>query len=150
MKIGQIAFIFLAYGILKFMIVNSLGTSIEGYSNQGFTPPSFPTLKVCFYDTANKTGCDTTFFNSNCSALDFTCSSVAAATANIAIGIYIGFLFLTKLIIYLALLIYFIASLLFSTIPDAPWYINLMILTPLILGMSLAIFRMLRSGNTSD
>ncbi len=70
----------------------------------------------------------------DCDIIDLTCSNIAAAIANVGLFLFFIGVIITNIIVYLGQLIIFIPIIIFEPLPDAPWYVNLMIIgTPTIM-----------------
>lgn len=105
---AKIFFIVIGVAVFKFLIVG--GSEI-------FTP-SFEVFTVPELD----------FVDIDCDLFDFTCSSVAQATQNIALLLKFIVVIIVDVLLYLGQLIIFIPVIILNPLPDSPWYINLLLM----------------------
>lgn len=127
MNIISLVFGLTVYGVIKFMI---LGGAVAG------SPPVFGALTATYeFEEIPE-----------CNELLLCLNILGTFLLNVFIFFAIIIQFFINILVYIALLITFIGSILIQTIPGAPWYINIIMLTPLTLIGVLLIFKLATKG----
>lgn len=172
MKMGVLLFIFIAFSIFKAMILGT-PTSFAGTPTlDNINPVKTICVDILSQPLINNDGSNRTMgevfshclfdgFNTNlsCSWWNLVCiaGSIASATFDVAIAILdlvicvaVLVLVIVNIIIFIVQLIIFVGILTFTSIPDAPIYINLLLLgLPAIL-LLLAIIDAFKPGADSS
>lgn len=126
----------LVYSVLKFMIIGDIA------GQPSFSPPEIPDFTDCGLDD-----CEFREFNPGCSSIEGCLEDLGDAFWNF--GLFIIFIFTTiiKLLTLVVLLLVFIGQISVETIPDAPWYVNILLLTPLSFAIVLGIIKLIAKGD---
>lgn len=132
MNLAGLVFALIAYSVLKFMIIGDVG---------GQPQPEVPEFGQFDANVDFRT------IPSSCDGFTDCIEYVGDIIVNIVIGFVKLIEFIMNIIAYVVQLFIFLAQINIATIPDAPWYINILLLTPLTFLLTLLIFKLIRRGD---
>lgn len=131
MNLAGLVFALLAYSVLKFMIIGDVA---------GQPQPDIPEFGQ--FDTGLE------FITPECGNPIFLCIDyLGDVIYNISTAFIKAVEFLMNVVTYFILLLVFIGSISVQTLPDAPWYVNILLLTPYTFLIALMLFKLVRKGD---
>lgn len=127
MRLTGLVFAIVVYSVIKFMIIGSV---------DGQPAPEVPQYGEF----------DTEFEIQNipsCNEIVLCANSILVIYSNIY-NIFFTFIqFLMNVVVYVVQLIIFLGSINIQTIPDAPWYVNVILITPISFLTVMLVFKLL-------
>lgn len=134
MNLPGLLFALIAYSVLKFMIIGDIG---------GQPQPEVPILNQDFCPLV-----DCGFIEPECGNPVFLCIDyLGDVLFNVAVVVIQVFTFIVNLTVFIFQLIVFLGTVSIETIPDAPWYVNIILLTPFTFLLALIIFKLIAKGD---
>lgn len=131
MNIISLVFGITVFSVIKFMMIG--GTLVA-------SPPEFGTLTASYEFQEIP----------ECNEIILCLNVVGVALANAFLALAFIVQLLLNITIYISLLVVFLGSVLIDTIPGAPWYVNVIMLTPLTLIVALIIFKLVVKGEVDE
>lgn len=150
MNLPGLVFALISFSVIKFMILNGVVAEQD--------QPDVPTFNSDFCPSAftvgaedNETNGDTddcAFKTPTCGNIIYLCIDyLGDVIYNIGIVVILIFTFVINLIVFIFQLVVFLALISVETIPEAPWYVNIIMLTPITFLIALMIFKLFRKGD---
>lgn len=132
MKLLPIFFLFVAFAIFKVLVISAGETETE---------IDFPTFEVPVFEPRDLSG--------GCGGFTDCIEYVGAVIQNIGEGLIFIILFIIEILAFLFALIALILSNSFEGIDGAPWWVNLLLQTPLLAAVTIILYKLIRKGDSS-
>lgn len=126
-NVVSLVFAITVYSVIKFMI---LGGGLIA------SPPEFGALTATYEFEEIP----------DCNEILLCLNVVGVALVNAFLFLATILQFIINVFVYIALLLVFLGSVSIDTIPGAPWYVNTILLTPVIMTLALITFKLATRG----